>query len=87
MIELKDTIAGMTSEDYKERFKAEFQQTYIRWKKLSDMIEKYKAGTLDFTPTCPIELLENQQKYMQWMVEVYIQRAFLEKINLLEGLF
>ena len=87
MIELKDTIAGMTSADYKERFKAEFQQTYIRWQKLADMIEKHKSGTLDFTPTCPIELLENQQKYMQWMVEVYIQRAFLEKINLLEGLF
>ena len=87
MIELKDTIAGMTSEDYKERFKAEFQQTYIRWQKLSDIIEKYNAGTLDFTLTCPIELLENQQKYMQWTVELYIQRALLEKINLLEGLF
>lgn len=26
MYELKDTIEGMTSADYKERFKAEYQQ-------------------------------------------------------------
>lgn len=87
MIELKDTIAGMTSADYKERFKAEFQQTYIRWKKLTDMIEKHKAGTLGFTPTCSIELLEEQRNQMLWLLEILMRRAFIEKINVMEGLF
>lgn len=87
MIELKDTIAGMTSADYKERFKAEFQQTYIRWKKLSDMIEKHKAGTLGFTPTCPIELLEEQRSLMQWLLNMLVRRARIEEINVMEGLF
>lgn len=87
MIKLKDTVAGMDSFDYKERFKAEFQQTYIRWKKLADMIEKHKAGTLDFTPTCPIELLEEQRGQMQWLLEVLMRRALIEEINVMEGLF
>ena len=30
-MEFKDTIAMMTSEDYKERFKAEYYQTKIRY--------------------------------------------------------
>lgn len=87
MIELKDTIAGMTSADYKERFKAEFQQTYIRWKQLTDMIEKHKAGTLDFTPTCPIDMLGDQRNQMQWILEVLMRRAMIEEINVMEGLF
>ena len=87
MIELKDIVAGMPNEDYKERFKAEFQQTYIRWKKLADMIEKHKAGTLDFTPTCPIELLEEQRSQMRWLLETLMHRALIEEINVMEGLF
>lgn len=31
-MELKDTINGMLSNDYKERFVAEYQQTEIRYK-------------------------------------------------------
>lgn len=30
-MELKDTIAGMNSADYKERFKAEYRQVKIRY--------------------------------------------------------
>ena len=33
-MELKDTIKMMTSEDYKERMKAEYLQTKIRYEKL-----------------------------------------------------
>ena len=87
MIKLKDTAAGMDSFDYKERFKAEFQQTYIRWKRLADMIEKHKAGTLGFTPTCPITLLEDQRNQMQWLLETLTRRAMIEEINVMEGLF
>ena len=33
-MELKDTIEMMTSNDYKERFKAEYYQAKIRYEKL-----------------------------------------------------
>ena len=56
-MELKDTIEMMQSADYKERFKAEYQQTKIRYDKLHKMLVKADAGTLDFTPTCPLGLL------------------------------
>lgn len=81
-MELKDTINMMTSEDYKERFKAEYHQLLIRGKKLYDMIEKYKAGTLDFKPTCPLHLLESQLKFMSGYMGVLINRAEIENINL-----
>ena len=38
--ELKDTVEMMNSTDYKERFKAEYQQVVIRYKKLKAMLEK-----------------------------------------------
>jgi len=39
MKELNETVEMMNSEDYKERFKAEYWQTYIRYKKLTKMVE------------------------------------------------
>ena len=41
MLELKDTIEGMISDDYKERFIAEYNQVKIRVAKLESMITKY----------------------------------------------
>ena len=46
-MELQDTIELMKSSDFKDRFKAEYYQLDIRIKKLSDMLDKYKAGTLN----------------------------------------
>ena len=63
-MELKDTIKLMESEDYKERFKAEYYQTKIRYDKLHKMIIKYEAGTLNFTSTCSKELLKEQAMYI-----------------------
>ena len=37
--DLKDTAEMMTSEDYKERFKAEYAQACIRYQKLAAMLE------------------------------------------------
>ena len=42
-MELKDTIIGMTSPDYKERFKAEYQQVKIRYTKLKALRNKWDA--------------------------------------------
>ena len=45
-MDLRDTIEMMQSEDFRERFKAEYWQTKIRYQKLHDMIIKYEAGML-----------------------------------------
>ena len=59
-MDLKDTITLMQSDDYKERFKAEYLQTKIRFDKLHATIVKHEAGALEFTPSCSIELLKKQ---------------------------
>ena len=40
-MELKDTIEMMNSENFQERFKAEYWQTKIRYDKLHEMVVKY----------------------------------------------
>ena len=81
-MELKDTIPMMTSADYKERFKAEYLQLKIRDDKLSAMLNKYKEGTLDFTPCCPYEMLFEQLVYMEHYLSMLEHRAEIEGINL-----
>ena len=81
-MELKDTIEVMQSEDYKERFKAEYYQTKIRYDKLHKMIVKYDAGTLTFTPNCSLDLLKTQAKIMGEYLYLLEFRAEIEKIEL-----
>jgi hypothetical protein len=81
-MELKDTVELMNSEDYKERFKAEYLQAKIRYDKLDAMTVKYEAGTLNFTPSCPLELLKEQKKYMGNYIRTLRIRAEIEKIDL-----
>lgn len=81
-MELKDTIEMMNSSDYKERFKAEYYQTKIRYNKLHKMIVKYDAGTLEFTPTCPVELLKDQKSNMGKYLYYLEVRAEIEGISL-----
>lgn len=81
-MELKDTIELMNSEDYKERFKAEYYQTKTRYDKLHKMIVKYEAETLDFNPTCDIELLRKQKCHMGNYLYCLEIRAEIENIEL-----
>ena len=81
-MELKDTIELMTSEDYKDRFKAEYYQTKIRYDKLHKMLIKHSAGKLDFTPTCPINTLMTQERYMNEYLKQLEIRAEIEGIEL-----
>lgn len=82
MIELKDTIELMSSDDYKERFLAEYWQTKIRYDKLHKMIVKYEACTLEFEPKCDITLLREQAKHMGSYLYTLEVRAEVESINL-----
>ena len=81
-MELKDTIEMMGSEDYKERFKAEYLQLKIRINGLRNMLKKYKAGTLTFKPSCSYDLLNGQLKAMEMYAQYLKERAEIENIEL-----
>lgn len=81
-MELKDTIEMMKSDDFKERFKAEYYQTKIRYDKLDAMTVKYEAGTLSFTPNCSLELLKEQKAFMGNYIRCLKIRAEIEGIEL-----
>lgn len=81
-MELKDTVAMMNSDDYKERFKAEYYQTKIRYTKLHQMIVKMDAKTLDFTPTCSKAIFLEQKRYMGEYLRMLEIRAEIEGIEL-----
>ena len=76
------TAKGMNSKDFKDRFKAEYKQLIIRAESLSNMLDKMKNGTLEFTPKCSYEILNRQLEYMKDYKGVLEERAFIEGINL-----
>lgn len=81
-MELERLIELMKSEDYKDRFRAEYYQLEDRIDKLVNMLEKYKAGTLNFIPSCSYELLSYQLQTMNAYKRVLEERAEIEGIEL-----
>ena len=81
-MELERLIELMKSEDYKDRFRAEYYQLEDRIDKLANMLEIYKAGTLDFTPSCSYELLNGQLKAMNEYLQYLTIRAEIEGIEI-----
>ena len=81
-MELKDTVDLMLSEDYIDRFKAEYYQLKIRFEKLEAMLDKWNANELDFTPTCPRDVLEQQLDQMYNYMKTLELRAQNEHIAL-----
>lgn len=79
---LNDTVNLMNSDDFKDRFKAEYYQTKIRYDRLHKMVVNYEAGTLNFTPNCSLELLKEQKGAMGKYLYCLEVRAKIEKINL-----
>lgn len=82
MTELKHTAALMRSNDYKERFIAEYLQLKIRVEKLENMLKEWDAGRLNFVPTCPRSIYNDQLDGMKKYLSVLISRAKIESINL-----
>lgn len=66
--ELKDTAKLMASEDYKERFKAEYWQLKIRYEKLKAFCNRIEAAGMkgEEAPAhdCSLEMLRAQQSFM-----------------------
>ena len=86
-MELKDTFDLMTSTNYKERFKAEYLQTKIRYEKLKNFCNKIEAASLsenvkEPVHDCPLELLRKQQNLMGQYLGVLELRAVIEGIEL-----
>lgn len=82
MNELKETVDLMLSDDYKERFLAEFMQLKIRYEKLRAMLNKWDEGTLEFEPTCPRDMYDRQIEGMETYLDVLADRAALEGVEL-----
>ena len=81
---LRDTIPMMESDNYKDRFKAEFYQLKIRINKLTNMLSAWATGELGFQPSCPYELLESQLNSMKVYMHFLLVRAEIEGISLPE---
>ncbi len=79
---LEETAEMMNSADYKERFKAEYYQTAIRYEKLAAMLKKWDNGTLEFSPTCPRSILNMQIRAMTDYIAVLEARAVMEGVEL-----
>lgn len=83
-MELKDTVKLMNSENYQDRFKAEYLQVKIRYDKLKTMVDKWDKGELNFKPTCPRTTYDIQLQVMEDYISVLEVRAGIENINLEE---
>lgn len=79
---LSSTVEMMNSENYKERFRAEYAQLVIRYYGLRNMLEKWDNGTLEFEPTCPRSTYNMQIKAMTDYIAVLEARAVMEDVNL-----
>lgn len=79
-MELKDTVEMMLSDDYKERFKAEYYQVKIRTQKLQGILETWNA--LNFEPVCDYKIFWEQYTTMNQYLEKLLKRAFVEGIDL-----
>lgn len=83
---LADTTPLMTSEDYKDRFIAEYYQTKIRYEKLKDFNSRIEAAQImnkeEPKHDCPHFLLRDQQKVMGEYLHFLELRAKIEDVDL-----
>ena len=81
-MELKETIEMMTSDDYNEKFKAEYYQLEKRVINLTIILNNYWEGSLQFKPQCSYNLLHEQLVYMKNYKRILEERAKIEDIEL-----
>lgn len=80
-MELKETALMMLSEDYKERFKAEYYQLKIRLEKLNATIVR-KAVDPKVVPKTSYLMLKQQSIIMEAYLKCLEERAMTEHIEL-----
>ena len=81
---LKRSVNLMLSEDYKDRFKAEYYQLKNRVCGLDNMLNKNKwdREELTFIPTCPRSTYRAQIRAMRDYMAILEMRAIMEGIEL-----
>lgn len=83
---LEDTTVLMTSEDYKNRFIAEYAQAKIRYEKLKDFCNRIEAaritGKEEPKHDCSLDLLREQQRIMGQYLHIMEIRAIIEEVDL-----
>lgn len=82
MYTLIDTVDMMCSDEYQERFRAEYAQLALRHERLGAMLRKHDLGVLDFKPMYPIDILRRQADVMSEYMAILEQRAIFEGIDL-----
>lgn len=81
-MDLKDTVEMMLSDDYKERFKAEYRQVTVRLEKLKAYLKLWDRCELTFTPDCPRSTYDLQRRGMEDYVAALEARAVMEGIDI-----
>ena len=81
-MELKDTSELMCSEDYKDRFCAEYMQVDIRARRLKKVLDDWDDGTLGFEPKSKYSSLYAQYHTMCAYLAVLMDRAAQEGMQL-----
>lgn len=74
----------MSSNDYKDRFRAEYMELLDRFYKLKNLLEKWDNGTLNFIPTCPRSTYNMQIRAMSDYLAILEARAVMEGIDIKE---
>lgn len=69
-------------EDWQRRFIDEYNALKDKYTKLHEMVVKYEAGTLEFEPNCPLDLLQQQKAAMGQYLYCLELRAEIERIEL-----
>ena len=88
---LEDTIPDMVSDNYKDRFIAEYWQTKIRYERLKKLTTKAEAAELTNAGEIsgvskidgtPVRLLRDQQHFMGEYLHILEVRAVIENIDI-----
>lgn len=85
LMQLSDTVEKMNSDNYIERFIAEYQQTWIRYMKLKHFCNKIESAKIqghdEPAHDCPLELLRDQQRVMGEYLHILEVRAVIEGVT------
>lgn len=78
---LEETVSDMLSRDYKDRFKAEYQQLLIRYQNLCGFIKRAELGKEKHD--CDLGLLKEQRTCMSHYLDILVKRSAQEGLDLL----
>ena len=78
----ESTVPMMLSDDYKERFRAEYYQLFRRYESLAKMIQDWDDGKLNFEPTCDRFIYRLQLRAMADYRDILAERAKEEDIDI-----